>query len=169
GKVVNGEELDSQILQAYMRIGGVDEIELHDFEELFDIKLPKAMEEIYKYKNGSGVLEIFSIQEKQGYRLLPLAGIVELKMHIQNEDIPSNSKPKDKEIQAYSANKKWFPFATYDNASFLMLDFIPSKNGNVGQILEYRFASKEVCFVAEDISEVLKTSLTMINDALNQK
>lgn len=158
GNDINGEAIDPQVFQANMRISAVDEQELQAFESFFDISLPQTIQELYRYKNGSGTLEIFCLPEKQGFRLLPLAWIVELKMYLQNEDIEAPST-LDSHIQPYTSHHLWFPFATHDNASFLMLDFAPSKEGKVGQILEYQFETKEIQYVAADIASVVEDSL----------
>jgi len=144
-KKLNGEEMNLQILQAYMKTPKVDLLELQEVEELFNIKFPTQLKEFYMVHNGSGELQVLSTNTND-YRILSLAAIVEVKVYFQNANEQINQS-KDNRIQNFIQNKAWIPFAVSENGSFLMLDYIPTSLGEKGQIIEYDELSTTINYV----------------------
>lgn len=169
---VKGEKIEKRVIEDYKAIRGATEHQLKEFQQEFCIQLPAQVLDFYRYKNGSGLLSIICPKMGTPYRVLSLEEITRLKTFFQNmnkrmdefegyftkEDI----EQVDKRIQPYLFHKKWIPFATRDNSLYLMMDFVPSPKGTMGQIIKYIHDPEWVEFVAEDLDDVLHKSLKNI-------
>lgn len=160
GKKLDGEELEIQLVQEYMRIPKADSFEMQEFEELLDITLPEELKAFYNYHNGSGAIELLSSDDND-YRILSLASIVEVKVYFQNKD-EEISNGNDERVQNYIQNKRWIPFAASENGSFLMLDYAPTSLGKEGQIIEYKEADGVVDYAGATISEFMTKTMNKL-------
>lgn len=160
GKRLDGEELEIQLLQEYMRIPNADPFEMQEFEELLDITLPEELKAFYNCHNGSGAIELLSTNDND-YRILSLASIVEVKVYFQNKD-EEISNSNDERVQNYIQNKHWIPFAASESGNFLMLDFAPTSFGEKGQILEYKEDDGVVDYAGATISEFMTKTMNKL-------
>lgn len=179
----NFEELDMDdpieegYFEEYENIKGASEEELADFEKNFEITLPDDFKELYSYKNGSGYFNILQCdidKRSVSFSLLSLEQMKKLKGYFQdrdalltdypnffsNEDI---EKMRDSRIKPYLFHKAWFPFASYCDCCYLMLDFDPDKDGQEGQIIFYIhdpdeivYTAKSIDILVEDVRELLE-------------
>ncbi len=65
---LNDEELEQEDLDEYLALQGVTEEELNAFENQFQIRLPEDFKTVYRYKNGSGYMNL--IWPQTGFYLL---------------------------------------------------------------------------------------------------
>ena len=71
----------------------------------------------------------------------------------------------DKRIKPYLYNKKWFPFAQLVGGDlYLMLDFDPAEEGQIGQIIFYVHDPDFIYYIKETFTELLKDTLNNLND-----
>lgn len=179
----NFEELDMDdpieegYFEEYENIKGASEEELADFEKTFDITLPDDFKELYSYKNGSGFFNLLQcdIDERTvSFSLLSLEEMKKLKGYFQDRDALLTDYPnffsnkdienmRDSRIKPYLFHKAWFPFASYCDCCYLMLDFDPDKEGQEGQIIFYIhdpdeivYASGSIDILVEDVRELLE-------------
>ncbi|WP_270445562.1 SMI1/KNR4 family protein [Anaeroglobus sp. AF13-6AC] len=153
----------------YEEVQGATAKEIHDFENHFNIVLPKDLKEIYTYKNGSRffpLLPAFIDNRDYSFTLLSLEEIKHLKEYFQNKnalftDFPDYfskeeiKRQADPRLQPYLFHKKRIPFAQYCDSCYLMLDFIPGNLGQAGQILCYVHDPDEVLYVCPDITSLI--------------
>ena len=153
----------------YEEVRGATDKEIHDFENHFNIVLPKDLKEIYTYKNGSRFfpfLPAFIDNRDYSFTLLSLEEIKHLKEYFQNKnslftDFPDYfskeeiKRQADPRLQPYLFHKKRIPFAQYCDSCYLMLDFIPGNLGQAGQILCYVHDPDEVLYVCPDITSLI--------------
>jgi len=173
---LNDEEIEQEDVDAYYAIQGATEEELDAFERQFQLKLPEDFKALYRYKNGSGYLSLIWPQEGfyRGYRLLSLQEISAKKSYFQNEDhemveFPDVIEEKqlkqlDKRIKPYLFCKRWFPFAEYAGSLYLMLDYEPSEEGTVGQIICYVHDPDFIYYIAPNVTETLKLTETVLEE-----
>ena len=85
---LNDEELEQEDLDEYLALQGVTEEELNAFENQFQIRLPEDFKTVYRYKNGSGYMNLIWPQTRfyRGYRLLSLQEMSEIKSYFQSEN-----------------------------------------------------------------------------------
>ena len=150
------------------------EDELKAFENRFQIKLPEDFKTVYRYKNGSGYMDLIWPQEGfyRGYRLLSLQEMNKIKSYFQNENHKMTEFPEvidekqlqqlDERIKPYLFCERWFPFAQYAGSLYLMLDYNPSEKGKTGQIICYVHDPDFIYYIAPDITETLKLTETII-------
>lgn len=153
----------------YEEVRGATDKEIHDFENHFNIVLPKDLKEIYTYKNGSRFFPILPAlidNRDYSFTLLSLEEIKHLKEYFQNKnalftDFPDYfskeeiKRQADPRLQPYLFHKKRIPFAQYCDSCYLMLDFIPGSIGQAGQILCYVHDPDEVFYVCPDITSLI--------------
>ena len=171
---LNDEEIEQEDIDEYFAIQGVTEDELKDFENRFQIKLPEDFKTVYRYKNGSGYMDLIWPQEGfyRGYRLLSLQEMNKIKSYFQNENHKMTEFPEvidekqlqqlDERIKPYLFCERWFPFAQYAGSLYLMLDYNPSEKGKTGQIICYVHDPDFIYYIAPDITETLKLTETII-------
>ena len=150
-------------------LAGAKEEEIKALEDTFDIELPKAFKELYRYKNGSGymcalpcvvgerdmtfcLMSLDRITTSKGYfqtrmRFLP---IIRISSRLKILSVFSDSR-----IKPYLFNKRWFPFAEYCDSCYLMLDMNPGDDGKVGQIICYIHDPDEVLYVSESLEKLV--------------
>ena len=171
---LNDEEIEQEDIDEYFAIQGVTEDELKAFENRFQIKLPEDFKTVYRYKNGSGYMDLIWPQEGfyRGYRLLSLQEMNKIKSYFQNENHKMTEFPEvidekqlqqlDERIKPYLFCERWFPFAQYAGSLYLMLDYNPSEKGKTGQIICYVHDPYFIYYIAPDITETLKLTETII-------
>lgn len=171
---LNDEEIEQEDIDEYFAIQGVTEDELKAFENQFQIKLPEDFKTVYRYKNGSGYMDLIWPQEGfyRGYRLLSLQEMNKIKSYFQNENHKMTEFPEvidekqlqqlDERIKPYLFCERWFPFAQYASSLYLMLDYNPSEKGKTGQIICYVHDPDFIYYIAPDITETLKLTETII-------
>ena len=171
---LNDEEIEQEDIDEYFAIQGVTEDELKAFENRFQIKLPEDFKTVYRYKNGSGYMDLIWPQEGfyRGYRLLSLQEMNKIKSYFQNENHKMTEFPEvidekqlqqlDERIKPYLFCERWFPFAQYAGSLYLMLDYNPSEKGKTGQIICYVHDPDFIYYIAPDITETLKLTETII-------
>ncbi len=171
---LNDEEIEQEDIDEYFAIQGVTEDELKAFENRFQIKLPEDFKTVYRYKNGSGYMDLIWPQEGfyRGYRLLSLQEMNKIKSYFQNENHKLTEFPEvidekqlqqlDERIKPYLFCERWFPFAQYAGSLYLMLDYNPSEKGKTGQIICYVHDPDFIYYIAPDITETLKLTETII-------
>ena len=171
---LNDEEIEQADIDEYFAIQGVTEDELKAFENQFQIKLPEDFKTVYRYKNGSGYMDLIWPQEEfyRGYRLLSLQEMNKIKSYFQNENHKMTEFPEvidekqlqqlDERIKPYLFCERWFPFAQYAGSLYLMLDYNPSEKGKTGQIICYVHDPDFIYYIAPDITETLKLTETII-------
>ncbi len=171
---LNDEEIEQEDIDEYFAIQGVTEDELKAFENQFQIKLPEDFKTVYRYKNGSGYMDLIWPQEGfyRGYRLLSLQEMNKIKSYFQNENHKMTEFPEvidekqlqqlDERIKPYLFCERWFPFAQYAGSLYLMLDYNPSEKGKTGQIICYVHDPDFIYYIAPDITETLKLTETII-------
>jgi cell wall assembly regulator SMI1 len=78
---LDGEGIEQENLDEYLALQGVTEEELNAFENQFQIRLPEDFKTVYRYKNGSGYMNLIWPQTGfyRGYRLLSLQEMSEIK------------------------------------------------------------------------------------------
>lgn len=184
----NFEELDMDdpieegYFEEYENIKGASEEELSDFEKTFDITLPEDFKELYSYKNGSGYFNLLQCdidKRSVSFSLLSLEEMKKLKGYFQdrdalltdypnffsNEDI---EKMRDSRIKPYLFHKAWFPFASYCDCCYLMLDFDPDKDGQEGQIIFYIHDPDEIVYAAESIDALIEDVWKLLEDMFKE-
>lgn len=184
----NFEELDMDdpieegYFEEYENIKGASEEELADFEKNFEITLPDDFKELYSYKNGSGYFNILQCdidKRSVSFSLLSLEQMKKLKGYFQdrdalltdypnffsNEDI---EKMRDSRIKPYLFHKAWFPFASYCDCCYLMLDFDPDKDGQEGQIIFYIHDPDEIVYAAESIDALIEDVWKFLEDMFKE-
>lgn len=173
---LNGEEIEQEDIDEYLAIQGATEAQLNDFEQQFQVKLPEDFKAVYKYKNGTGYMSLIWPQEGfyHGYRLLSLQEMREIKSYFQNEnremiefpDIIEEKQLKqlDERIKPYLFCERWFPFAEYANSIYLMLDYNPSPQGAVAQIICYVHDPDFIYYITPNITEALKLTEVVIKE-----
>ncbi len=171
---LNDEEIEQEDIDEYFAIQGVTEDELKAFENRFQMKLPEDFKTVYRYKNGSGYMDLIWPQEGfyRGYRLLSLQEMNKIKSYFQNENHKMTEFPEvidekqlqqlDERIKPYLFCERWFPFAQYAGSLYLMLDYNPSEKGKTGQIICYVHDPDFIYYIAPDITETLKLTETII-------
>ena len=175
---LDDEEIEQEDLDEYLALQGVTEEELNAFENQFQIRLPEDFKTVYRYKNGSGYMSLIWPQRGfyRGYRLLSLQEMSEIKSYFQNEnhemtkflDVIDEKQLQqlDERIKPYLICKRWFPFAEYAGSLYLMLDYDPSKKGEIGQIICYVHDPDFIYYIAPNITETLKLTETVIEDLI---
>ena len=175
---LDDEEIEQEDLDEYLALQGVTEEELNAFENQFQIRLPEDFKTVYSYKNGSGYMSLIWPQEGfyRGYRLLSLKEIIKLKSLFQNKNCKMTEFPNvigekqlqqlDERIKPYLFCERWFPFAEYADSLYLMLDYDPSKKGEIGQIICYVHDPDFIYYIAPNITETLKLTETVIEDLI---
>lgn len=85
---LNDAEVEQEDIDKYLAIQGATEEELCSFENQFQIKLPEDFKTVYRYKNGSGYMNLIWPQKGfyRGYRLLSLQEMNKIKSYFQNEN-----------------------------------------------------------------------------------
>ena len=169
-------EIEQEDIDGYLAIEGAAEEEISAFEQRFQITLPEDLKAIYRYKNGSGYMELLWPEEDCGYRLLSLEEMAEKKLHFQDEDremaefpdvIDSKQlKQLDRRIKPYLFCKRWFPFAEYAGSLYLMLDYNPSEAGQVGQVICYVHDPDFIYYTASSVKELLKQANTVMQELI---
>lgn len=177
-EALNGEEVEQEDIDEYLRIQGATEEELSDFEAQFQIRLPEDFKTVYRYKNGSGYMSLIWPQKGfyRGYRLLSLKEIRELKSFFQNENCKMTEFPSvidekqlqqlDERIKPYLFCERWFPFAEYAGSIYLMLDYDPNEKGEIGQIICYVHDPDFIYYISPNITEILKLTEIFIEDLI---
>lgn len=184
----NFEELDMDdpieegYFKEYEDIKGAVEEDFLNFENTFDIKLPKDFKELYKYKNGSGYFSILqcSIDKRNvSFSLLSLDEMKRIKGFFQDRDALLTDYPdfftsediknmRDNRIKPYLFHKAWFPFASYCDCCYLMLDFDPDKEGQEGQIIFYIHDLDEIVYAAESIDALIEDVWKLLEDMFKE-
>lgn len=171
---LNDEEVEQEDIDNYFAIQGATEEQLNAFEQQFQIKLPEDFKKVYRYKNGSGYINLVWPQEDfyHGYRLLSLEEMSKIKSYFQNEnrkmiEFPDAIDEKqiqqlDERIKPYLFCERWFPFAEYAGSLYLMLDYNPSPKGTVAQIIGYVHDPDFIYYIASNITEMLELTETVI-------
>lgn len=163
------DPVEEEYIDDYEDLVGAEEEEIKAFEDAFDIELPKAFKELYRYKNGSGymcVLPCVVGERDMTFCLMSLDRITSSKGYFQNKDALLTDYPdffsaqdierlSDSRIKPYLFNKRWFPFAEYCDSCYLMLDMNPGDDGKVGQIICYIHDPDEVVYVSESIEKLV--------------
>lgn len=177
-EALNGEEVEQEDIDEYLRIQGATEEELSNFEAQFQIRLPEDFKTVYRYKNGSGYMSLIWPQKGfyRGYRLLSLKEIRELKSFFQNENCKMTEFPSvidekqlqqlDERIKPYLFCERWFPFAEYAGSIYLMLDYDPNEKGEIGQIICYVHDPDFIYYISPNITEILKLTEIFIEDLI---
>lgn len=177
-EALNGEEVEQEDIDEYLRIQGATEEELSNFEAQFQIRLPEDFKTVYRYKNGSGYMSLICPQKGfyRGYRLLSLKEIRELKSFFQNENCKMTEFPSvidekqlqqlDERIKPYLFCERWFPFAEYAGSIYLMLDYDPNEKGEIGQIICYVHDPDFIYYISPNITEILKLTEIFIEDLI---
>lgn len=172
------EEIEQEDIDEYHSIQGSTEEELTAFENEFQIELPEDFKAVYRYKNGSGYISLIWPQEGfyRGYRLLSLQEMSKIKSYFQNQNCEMTAfldvideeqlQQLDKRIKPYLFCERWFPFAEFAGSIYLMLDYNPDKTGKEGQIICYVHDPDFIYYVAENITEALKLTETVIEDLI---
>ncbi len=167
-------ELEKEDWEEYEAIPGVTEEELQVLEEQFQIVLPDEFKELYRYKNGSGFINLLWPQEdlECGYRLLSLQEMIKIKSYFQNETREMAEFPEiieeaqlqqlDSRIKPYLFCERWFPFAEYEGSLYLMLDYDPSEKGETGQIICYVHDPDFIYYIAQNLTEVLEMTESVL-------
>lgn len=162
------EEIEPEDIEEYFAIPGATEEELQAFEHQFQIKLPEDFRTLYKYKNGSGYISLLFPENdyETGYRLLSLQEMSKIKSYFQNNTCKMTEFPEiidekqlkqlDKRIKPYLFCERWFPFAEYAGSLYLMLDYAPSDDGKVGQVINYVHDPDFIYYIAPNITEILE-------------
>ncbi len=175
---LNDEELEQEDLDEYLALQGVTEEELNAFENQFQIRLPEDFKTVYRYKNGSGYMNLIWPQTGfyRGYRLLSLQEMSEIKSYFQSENHEMTEFPDvidekqlqqlDERIKPYLFCERWFPFAECAGSLYLMLDYEPNEKGKIGQIICYVHDPDFIYYIAPNITETLKLTETVIEDLI---
>ncbi|WP_084165581.1 SMI1/KNR4 family protein [Paenibacillus massiliensis] len=169
-----------EMYEDYVRQSGASEHELIQFEKDFGIRLPEDFRTFYRQKNGSGyhfhVLYPGKEQPDARYSpfyLMSLDEMREVKTYFCSEDepleqyfTPEEIAELEPELQPFLSHSRWFPFATMAGGSlYLMLDFYPSEQGTLGQIICYVHDPDFIYYIAPSFSDMLRDS----NRNLGQK
>lgn len=163
------DPVEEEYIDDYEDLVGAKEEEIKAFEDAFDIELPKAFKELYRFKNGSGymcVLPCVIDERDMPFCLMSLDRITSCKGYFQNKDTLLADYPdffsaqdierlSDSRIKPYLFNKRWFPFAEYCDSCYLMLDMNPGDCGKAGQIICYIHDPDEVVYVAPSLEELV--------------
>lgn len=134
----------------------------------YNIRFSEDFKELYQYKNGSRffcILPTVIDNRDMPFCIMSLKEMDETKNYFQNKDAllldfpdffttQEIEKMKDKRINPYLFNKKWFPFACYCDSCYLMIDFDPNVEGAKGQIICYIHDPDRVVYVATSIFEL---------------
>lgn len=171
---------EEEIYKDYLLVCGATDEQIERFEEKFDVKMPKDIRELYRYKNGSKWFYLLFPNDKYNrefhYTILSLAEIEEEKKYFQNKDIinteiylsDSNNTDKllkninDCKIKPYLFHRKWIPFAKASGGVYLMMDFDPDENGIYGQIICYIHDPEEIVYIAETVTHIINDTLLNI-------
>lgn len=184
----NFEELDMDdpieegYFEEYENIKGASEEELSDFEKTFDITLPEDFKELYSYKNGSGYFNLLQCdidKRSVSFSLLSLDEMKRIKGFFQDRDALLTDYPnffsnkdienmRDSRIKPYLFHKAWFPFASYCDCCYLMLDFNPDKEGQEGQIIFYIHDPDEIVYAAESIDALIEDVWKLLEDMFKE-
>lgn len=172
------EEIEQEDIDEYDSIQGAAEEDLKAFENQYQIELPEDFKAVYRYKNGSGYMSLIWSQEGfyRGFRLLSLQQMCRIKSYFQNKNCEMTEFPDiidekqlqqlDKRIKPYLFCERWFPFAECAGSLYLMLDYNPSETGSVGQIICYVHDPDFIYYIAQNITEALKLTETVIEDLI---
>lgn len=172
------EEIEPEALEEYRGISGASEEELRAFERRFQVELPEDFRALYRYKDGSGDLALLWPQEGyyRGYRLLSLGEIGRLKEYFQCEDREMEAFPDcfdrvalgrlDRRIRPHLSCRRWIPFGEYAGSLYLMLDFDPSGEGAMGQVISYVHDPDFVYYIASGVTEVLERTEAVMEGLL---
>ena len=180
----DGLDMDDPVEEGYFdeyeKIRGANEDEFYNFEKEFNIKLPGDFKELYSYKNGSGYFELIQSDvdgRDMSFTLMSLEEMKRIKGFFQNvDDLLSNyfdakehESKKDSRIKPYIFNKLWFPFASYCECCYLMLDFNPDKDGKLGQVICYIHDPDEVVYAAESVKKLIDDELNLLKDMFDKQ
>ncbi len=157
--------------ETYKNIKGATDEELNEFEKRYNIKLPDDFKEFYKYKNGSGyhfhvLYPNCEEEDIEPFYLFSIDKIIEEKDNFFSYDDPMSEcydeeeiSDLDKRIKPYLSNKNWIPFAALAGGSlYLLLDYDPTNEGTIGQIISYVHDPDFIYYVAKDFAELLEKS-----------
>ena len=75
---------------------------------------------------------------------------------------------RDNRIKPYLFHKAWFPFASYCDCCYLMLDFDPDKEGQEGQIIFYIHDPDEIVYAAESIDALIEDVWKLLEDMFKE-
>lgn len=184
----NFEELDMDdpieegYFEEYENIKGASKEDFADFEKTFDITLPEDFKELYSYKNGSGYFNILQCEidkRSVSFSLLSLEEMKKLKEYFQDRDALLTDYPnffsnkdiekmRDSRIKPYLLHKAWFPFASYCDCCYLMLDFDPDKDGQKGQIIFYIHDPDEIVYASESIDALIEDVWKLLEDMFKE-
>ena len=164
----------------YEKISGANDNDFYNFEKEFNIKLPDDFKELYSYKNGSGYFELIQSDvdgRDMSFTLMSLEEMKRIKGFFQNvDDLLSNyfdgnelESKKDSRIKPYIFKKWWFPFASYCECCYLMLDFNPDKDGKLGQVICYIHDPDEVVYAAESVKKLIDDELNLLKDMFDKQ
>lgn len=172
------EKIEQEDIDEYLAIQGATEEDLQAFENQFHLKLPEDFKAVYRYKNGSGYMSLIWPQKGfyRGYRLLSLQEMSSKKSYFQNKNCEMAEFPEvideeqlqqlDERIKPYLFCERWFPFAEYADSIYLMLDYNPSEKGEIGQIICYVHDPDFIYYIAQNITEALKLTETIIEELI---
>ena len=178
--IIDDEEKEE--FNKYKLLKGATDDEINAFENDFNIKLPEDFKEYYKIKNGSEYpFKLLHITYNENncipFTLMSLDDIKNTKKYFcERDDLLENYYDKneieklDKRIKPYLYNKKWFPFAQLVGGDlYLMLDFDPAEEGQIGQIIFYVHDPDFIYYIKETFAELLKDTLDNLNDGKNKR
>ena len=176
--IAEGEELD--YYKQYKKVKGATDKEMQALENEWDIKLPEQFIELYKYKNGSKYpFEMFYTTFNNlctmPFYTLSIDEITKTKTYFCNEDklmidcddffSTEDIKSLDNKIKPYISHKQWIPFAQMVGGSlYLMMDFNPTEQGCMGQIIAYAHDPDFIHYVCSDIRGLLNNTITNLED-----
>lgn len=144
---------------------GISNEELDDLVKVFP-DIPKSLLELLKYSNGTDIYCFQSDVEdgKYPYYLINSSEMIEAKDDAKKyysdyierdiDDIEIDDK-----ITNDINNVKWLLFSNCMNnggTSQLFIDFTPSKNGKVGQIIRYLHDPDSIVVIADSFDEFLE-------------
>jgi cell wall assembly regulator SMI1 len=172
--ITNEEE--QNYFNGYKSLNGTTDMEINSFENDFIINLPEDFKEYYKIKNGSEYpFELLYTTHENScipFTILSLEDIRGIKGYFCDRDellekyYDGNEIQKlDKRIKPYLYNKKWFPFAQVVGGSlYLMLDFDPTEEGKMGQIIFYVHDPDFIYYIAPTFIDLLNDTINNLKD-----
>ena len=138
-----------------MFLGGIDSEKISEIEKELNLCLPSSFKEFYKIVGGQDDLGdcLFSY-----YNLLDTEGILEFwKTFRDNEnDFIDYDVKADRGVKNTWCTKDWVPFAASSIGDLLCIDFAPTTDGCVGQIISFYNNSEERYIVASSFQNFIE-------------
>ena len=174
------DDSEKASFEDYKKVSGATEEELQAFEREFNVLLPDDFKTLYRCKNGSAYpfCLLYTTYAKDCVSPFCLLSLDEIRREktcfcnknklmtecdgfFSDEDIAK----LDKRIKPFLFNERWLPFARLAFGSlYLMLDFDPTGEGELGQVIIYVHDPDFIYYVSKGIKELLQDTIDNLED-----